>query len=79
MNSENVYFPTSTEKPDPSWGEVAKSNFPLYGSIPSLYIGVHAGWRVAGKNYSHSDFTAHIFPGCFTGCRPVGLTPLFKL
>ena len=45
------------------------------GMIPSLYLGIRAGWQISGKNYDKNDFT-EIFPrGDFTGGINVGLIP----
>ncbi len=76
-----VHFTATREKPD-RWNmhaDYAASSFPLYGQIASLYLGTHVGWMVDGVQYPRCAFEEHYFAGSFTGCAPVGLTPLISL
>ncbi len=76
-----LYLKTTREKRE--WwlthADYAAATFPLYGEVPSLPYGIHVGWVVDGKRYPRSAFREHQFDGSFTGCGPVGLTPLIPL
>lgn len=70
-----LYFRADTKRPHESWGPIAQTNCPLYGWIPSLFIGTHVGWKVNGVDYPLDAFEEISFPGDYTGACPVGLIP----
>lgn len=72
------FFPASTKRPDPSWGPISRADCPLFGFIPSMFIGLHAGWEIDGKQYPVNQFYETSVPGDYTGACPVGLTPIDK-
>lgn len=73
-----VYFPANTVRPDPSCGPISRAECPLFGFVPSIYAGFHAGWEIEGKQYPANQFFETIVPGDYTGGHPVGLTPINK-
>ena len=77
-NLSACFFPASTVRPDPSWGPISRADCPLFGFIPSMYIGLHAGWEIDGKQYPANQFYQTSVPGDYTGACPVGLTPIDK-
>lgn len=77
-NTPTLFFPVSTKRPDPSWGPISRADCPLFGFIPSMFIGIHVGWEIDGKQYPAYQFYETSVPWNYTGGQPVGLTPIDK-
>lgn len=74
-----LYFRADSKRPHQSWGPIADTDCPLYGWVPSLFIGTHVGWNVGGVDYPKSAFEEVSFPGDYTGACPFGLIPKIPL